>query len=269
MYCRVCGAQVPDGDVFCPECGTRQHAAAAAPDNGGAAQQPGMPMSIVQPLGSFYTARKVILILSGIMVGMSLLMVLFVMTGLKSFYGYYYETESLIGFLGFYAVITLIQALVMLAIAIWQLILLNEMKHYEERFGKVVIYMLLGVMLSMISAFASKENVGLRAVLTILEAAFEILAYYHLCGAFADLTRPWDRDLADRWDFIFKLYIGIQVLGFLSGLIIGFNATNYSNWVGIYFFAFIVAAAGFGQSIYELKHVKKTLELFQRGRSGY
>ena len=82
MYCRICGAQVPDGDVFCPECGARQRAAEPVQNSGGNVQQPGMRTGVLEPLRPFYSARKILLVLGGIMVGVTLLMLYFVITGL-------------------------------------------------------------------------------------------------------------------------------------------------------------------------------------------
>ena len=269
MYCRICGAQVPDGDAFCPECGARQRSVEPEQNIGGNVQQPRMRTGVLEPLRSFYSARKILLVLGGIMVGVTLLMLYFVITGMESFYGYYYASESLANYLNFYAVIMIIQALIILAVAIWELVLLNQLKAYEERFGQVVVFILLGVLISVIDAFSKDENTGLKVILTLADAAFGILAYYHLCGAFADLTRPWDRSLADKWDFIFKLYLGVQALAFLSGIILGINAGNPGSWGFVYFLLLVSTAASFAVSVYELKHIKKTIGLFERGHSGY
>ena len=269
MYCRVCGCQMPDNDVFCPECGTRQKTQESATPvgSGWGGSQP-MPVQnnvgLIEQLQSLYTARKVPVILGAIMTGLALLLVYFVLTGVHSFYGYYYADESLTGFINFMAVMLIINAVAMLIIGIWQLVILNNLKYFEERFGKAFLYTIFNVLIGFLSAFAS--GTGAKLVFAIAEIVIGMLASYHFCGAFADITRPWDRSLADKWDFVFKLYIADLIVGFLSGIIIGFCSDDPGNWGGVYFFSFVASAFSFAVAIYELKKIKETIYLFQKQR---
>ena len=265
MICHVCGAKIPDGEMFCPRCGAGQQSSETVPKNRAAvytataSQKPRMRVDVVEPLESFYSARKALVILSGLMV--VALMALLVFLNVTSYYRY----EAHRGFLSIYPVVVMVQTGFAFFVVIWQFVLLIELKSFEERFGKVVLFMVLGAMISLVSAFWRSDNIALVVVLEILKTAFLIGAYYHMCGAFSALTRSWDEGLADKWSYIFVIYAIIYALAFFVTLVIRSTDKSDYGWIILFILSFIEAIAVLVQSVYELLLIKKTVELFERG----
>ena len=208
---------------------------------------------VAEPLRDFYSARKFLMVLDGLVL-VALVILLFYCASEK--YGF-----SLIP----YYVIGIFQSVFTLAVVIWQVIVLNELKSYEERFGKVILYILLGSVFSVISAFA-KNNFGLVVVFSLLKTAIDIWAYYHLCGAFSDLTRPWDDGISDEWSILFSLYVVIQVSSFFVHIFISMDNNYWSDGIHFILLSCLVAVAGVARFIYELVHIKKTIGVFERTR---
>jgi uncharacterized membrane protein YecN with MAPEG domain len=266
MICHVCGAQIPNGEMFCPQCGAGQQSSGPRPENRAtvytetASQKSWIRLGVKEPLEAFYSARKALAILSGIMIGA--LVVLLVYLIATSHHAY----EIFDGFPAVYLVLEIIQIGITFFVVIWQAVQLIELKSYEERFGKVVLFMAFGVMISLASAILLKNKSGLVWVLDILKTAFVIGAYYHLCGAFSALTRPRDSGMADKWSVIFVFYSIVQVLSFFSMFVLRlYDDRSRDDWLLLFFFCFADAVAVFAMYIYELILIKKSIELFERG----
>jgi len=270
MICHVCGAQIPNGEMFCPQCGAGQQSSGPRPENRATvytettSQKSWIRLGVKEPLEAFYSARKALAILSGIMIGALVVLLVYLIVTSHRAYKIYN------GFLAVYHVLEIVQIGIMFFVVIWQAVLLIELKSYEERFGKVVLFMAFGVMSSLASAILLKNKSGLVWALDILKTAFVIGTYYHLCGAFSALTRPRDSGMADKWSGIFVFYSIVQVLSFFSMFVLRLNDDRIrDDWLLLFFFCFAEVVAVFAMYIYELILIKKSLELFERGSTGY
>ncbi|MBR6364872.1 MAG: zinc-ribbon domain-containing protein [Lachnospiraceae bacterium] len=254
MYCHVCGSKIPDGDMFCPACGAGQRTSKTTQHTDTTEQKPMFRAGVAEPLRDFYTVRKVLTIFGGLV--LVALVILW----------FYYLSEGRESSLIPYFMIGIVRSMGTLAVAIWQLLVLNELRSYEERYGKVILLVLLSSVFSVVSAFA-KDNFGLVIVFSLLNTAVDIWAYYHLCRAFSNLARPWDSGIADAWSFVFGLYVVIQASSFFIRMVLSLDGGHYSEWIHIVFLSCLVSAAGVARFVYELVYIKKTIGVFERGRN--
>lgn len=269
MYCYNCGGFIPEGRDTCPNCGATQSQPVQRQNSADAWAQ--RMRGVSDPLRKIYKYRVIGTIVAAAICAVTVLYLFALINGVETIdYGYwgqsYVFSDTFKAISGLYAASMIVFAIVGVIVTICMLITFNDMKRFEDRFSTVFTLALLSIISSLAESFCKDS---FKIIVSLADLVIEILMYYHLYGAMADITRPLDRDLASKWDTLFRIFVGYIVLSFIAGIVIVVSATDYSSLKGAMFFLTLVLAGGVAMNIYELTLFKASTSVFERLERSY
>ena len=290
MTCFTCNALVPEGAQTCPRCGAKLVADGNAqngtqwgnmPGQANGSQWGNMPgqanvspwsnmvnqprnlaneqkQFIVESSGSI---KKVFMIRAGHTISYAVALVL----ALLSYFSPMFMMRNR------FLAETLPQILtgVNITLTVLLLIVLSDLRGYEERFGKTLAYGAVSIAFSA-SQFFTINNQTVALLIAITNALCGFMFMFHYCGSFKDLAESVDEGIAAKWELMLRLYLGTMLLHIASVMYLYFAIKNTTSVYKLLtladrtvLFALILAALDFLLLIVEVVIISKTYKSFE------
>lgn len=138
---------------------------------------------------------------------------------------------------------------------------LNELSEYESRFKTAMIFMIIAIVSDFFSNCVSSPAFAI--FLSIASCILSIVFIYHFYGALADITADQNNFLSDRWDLLFKVYIGVSIVAAILSVI---GLANSNSWDTIELGYICILIAAFLEIILliiEFNLLRKTVNFFE------
>ena len=297
MTCFTCNALIPDGAQTCPRCGAKIAAPGAqgnntsqwsntpgqAPANQWSnmpAQAPASPWSNMagQSYNRVNEQRRFLLESSD-----AIKKVFFLRLG----YMLIYAVSLVLALLSYFSPLFIMQHKFLtstlpnilvginIILMVLLLIVLSDLKNYEERFGRALAYGAVTILFSA-TQFFNIENDTVALLISITSYICGILFMYHYCGSFSDLTESVDEGVSRKWELQLRIYLGAVLLHIAYVLYVYFSMKNAISAYNIYkaltitnravLLALILAALDFVVVLVEVIIISKTYKSFEEER---